>query len=412
MTSMRPRRYVIVGNGFAGTTAAQTLRTIDPNAQIALLGNEPHTLYNRISLPPFLRRQLPLQKVFIRDRAWHDEHKIDLHLETLVTRVDPDEKVVYTESGAAHPYDALLVATGGRPNPITCPGAGGATNIHNFQFLEEAVAIDKELETAKVGVVVGGSFIGYELAEAFVARGVETHWVIRGDRFLNGQLDDVAAKLVDHAAREVGVNVHYNETVTSMERSGDRVVAVQLKSGKRIACDLVGVGLGLTISMELLEGSGVKTNVGVVTDEYLRTNVPGIFAAGDAAEFFDPVSGLHNRVGTWNNAGAQGKVVAHSMAGELTPFHDPAEYSSLLFAGQMIVQFGVSPRQQPEVETVCEYDLDARTYRALHFHNGRLVGGVLLGKKNRGGLKKYLELMKAGGHLDGQDRRGMLAWRA
>ncbi|MDE2573077.1 MAG: NAD(P)/FAD-dependent oxidoreductase [bacterium] len=409
---MSVRQYVIVGNGFAGTSAAQTLRAIDPECAVALIGNEPHTLYNRISLPPFLRRQLPLPKVFIRDRAWHDQHKIDLHLETLVTRVDPQERVVYTEAGAAFPYDALLIATGGRPNLIAAPGAGGARNIYNFQFLEEAIAIDKELESAKTGVVIGGSFIGYELAEAFVARGVETHWVIRADRFLNGQLDDEAARLVDHAAREVGVKVHYNETVVEMEREGDRVTAVSLKGGERIPCQIVGVGLGLAISTELLAGSGVDLNVGVLTDEYLRTNVPGIFAAGDAAEFFDPVSALHARVGTWNNAGAQGKTVAQSMAGNLTAFHDPAEYSSLLFAGQMIVQFGVSPRQQPAVETEREFDIEGRSYRCLHFHGDRLVGGVLLGKKNRAGLKKYLELMKAGGAVNGQDRRAMLAWRA
>jgi len=178
------RRYVIVGNGFAGTTCAEQLRKLDPACSILLFADEPYCLYNRIALPPMLRKQVTEQKVIMRDLAWHEKHGIDLRLGTRVDAVDTAGKTV-TANGSAYPYDALLLATGGRPNPAASPGAAGAHNVYNFQYLDETRAISEALETAKAGVAVGGAFIAYELAAAVVARGVETHWLVRGPRETN-----------------------------------------------------------------------------------------------------------------------------------------------------------------------------------------------------------------------------------
>ena len=172
---------MIVGNGFAGTTAAEQLRKHDPSCEIVLFGDEPYTLYNRISLPPMLRKQIPEAKVMIRNRAWHDEHRIELHLETKVERIDTEARVVEA-SGTSYPFDALLLATGGRPNPSGKPGADGAANIFPFQYLDDTRAISEQIDRSKAGVAIGGSFIAYELAEAFSSRGLETHWIMRGPR--------------------------------------------------------------------------------------------------------------------------------------------------------------------------------------------------------------------------------------
>ena len=168
---MADRRYVIVGNGFAGTTCAEQLRKADPACSIVLFADEPYCLYNRIALPPMLRLQVTEQKVIMRDVAWHEKLRIDLRLSTRVDRINVAEKTVVA-GGREEPYDALLIATGGRPNPTTSPGAEGAQNVYNFQYMSDTLAISHALETAKVAVAVGGSFIAYELAEAFVARGV------------------------------------------------------------------------------------------------------------------------------------------------------------------------------------------------------------------------------------------------
>ena len=301
-----PRRYVIVGNGFAGTTAAEHLRKLDPTSTIHLFGDEPYPLYNRIALPPLLRRQIAASKVIMRDQAWHEKHAIHLLLGTRVERIIPEEHCVVAH-GRSYPYDALLVATGGRPNPSTVPGAAGADNILNFQYLDDTNAISERLDAAKSAVAVGGSFIAYELAEAFISRKVETHWLIRGSRFLRRMLDEEAGQLLDEAAQADGVHVHYEDEVAEFIRDGSNVSAVKTAKGTTISADLVGIGLGITINVELAAGTGLETRTGFVCDDRLETNIKGIFAAGDAAEFFDPIAQMHYRMGTWNNAGAHGK---------------------------------------------------------------------------------------------------------
>jgi len=406
------RKYVIVGNGFAGTTCAEQLRKADPTCSIVLFGDEPYCLYNRIALPPLLRKQVTEQKVIMRDLAWHEKLGIELHLNTRVEAIDVAGRAV-TAGGVSYPYDALLLATGGRPNPTEAPGAAGAGNVYNFQYLDDTKAISEALETAKVGVAVGGSFIAYELAEAFVSRGVETHWLIRGPRFLRRMLDEAAGELLHEAARADGVHLHFGEEIRSLVRDNGAVSKVVTTSGEEIATDLVGIGLGLTINLELAAGTPIRTKTGFVTNEYLETDVPGIYAAGDCAEFYDPIAELHYRMGTWNSAGAHGKLAAHNMqGGERKAFDTVPEYSSLVFSGQTITQFGLSPEYHSGIETVTHVDRDKLWYRALYFLEGRFVGATLIGKGNRAGKRRYVEAIKTKQRFEHAERRALLEWTA
>ena len=406
------RRYIIVGNGFAGTTAAEQLRKLDPTGSITMFADEPYPLYNRIALPPFLRKQVIEAKVIIRDLAWHEKHAIDLRLSTRVESINEVEKTVFA-GGREWPYDALLVATGGKPNPSDSPGAADAHNLFNFQYMDDTKAISEALETAKSAVSVGGSFIAYELAEAFVSRGVETHWLIRGPRFLRRMLDEDAGEMLDEAARADGCHLHYNEEVREYKRSNGAVTGVITTSGVEIATDCVGVGLGITINTEVLKGTSVLVSAnGIRCDDRLETVVPGIFAAGDAAEFYDPIAEMHYRMGPWNNAGAHGKVAAANMAGGDVRYHDVPEYSSKIFTDQTITQFGLSPEYRSDLEMVRKVDDAQKWYRALYFHEGRLVGGVLIGKGNRAGKRKYLDAIKSKERFSASDRHSILDWTA
>ena len=410
MSSSETRKYVIVGNGFAGTTAAEHLRKHDASCEIVLFGDEPYTLYNRISLPPMLRKQIPEAKVMIRDRAWHEEHRIDLRLGVHVDAVDPNERVVVAE-GASVPYDALLVATGGRPNPAPAPGGQGADNIYNFQYLDETRAISEKLETSTAAVAIGGSFIAYELAEAFASRKVETHWIMRGPHVLHRILDDVAGEFVDDAARADGVHMHYREEIEEFVRNNGSVTKVRTKSGAEIAGDLYGVGFGLTMNTEILADTQVEISTnGILCDDHLETNVRGIYAAGDIADFYDPILEMRYRMGTWNNAGAHGKVVALNMMGGSELYHDVPEYSSLLFKGQTITAFGLTPELQTEIETVRKVDGEKKWYRSLFFWRNRLVGGIMLGKGNRAGKRKYVDAIKAKEYIPRHEWDAMLDW--
>lgn len=406
------RRYVIVGNGFAGTTCAEQLRKHDPACEITLFGDEPYPLYNRISLPPMLRKQIPEAKVMIRDVAWHEQHRIALKLRTTVARVNTEERVVEAD-GASYPYDALLVATGGRPNRCDVAGAADAANLFAFQYLDDTRAISEYLEHSKSAVAIGGSFIAYELAEAFAVRGVETHWLVRGPRTLHRILDEVAADLVAEAAHEQNVHLHFGEQVESFARSNGIVTKLRTQNGLEIEADCFAAGLGLTMNVELLEGSGIATSRnGILCNDHLETNVPGVFAAGDVADFFDPILEIRYRMGTWNNAGAHGKVAAINMMGGSEKYHDVPEYSSLLFKSQTITQFGCSPELRQDLELVQHVDREKKWYRSLFFWQDRLVGGIMMGKGNRAGKRKYVEAIKSKQPFPKHDWESMLHWTA
>jgi len=411
MQSSDQRRYVIVGNGFAGTTCAEHLRKLDSSCSISLFTDEPYTLYNRIALPPLLRKQVTQQKVIMRDLAWHEKHGIELHLGTRVDKIDAQEKVAYAK-GHGYPYDALLIATGGRPNKSDAPGADGADNIFNFQYMDDTLAISRHLETAKVAVAVGGSFIAYELAEAFASRGVETHWLVRGPRFLRRMLDEIAGEMIDDAARADNVHVHYEEELKELVRTNGSITKLITRSGMEISADCVGVGLGLTMNTEIAEGTGVKVRTGIICDDRLETDVKGIFAAGDVAEFYDPIAEMNYRLGTWNNAGAHGKVVAINMAGGDERYHDVPEYSSKLFTEQTITQFGISPEYRNDLDMVRKIDREKKHYRALFLWKNRLAGVVMIGKGNRAGKRKYLDAIKTKAEFPPSQWESLLDWTA
>jgi NADPH-dependent 2,4-dienoyl-CoA reductase/sulfur reductase-like enzyme len=147
-------------------------------------------------------------------------------------------------------------------------------------------------------------------------------------------------------------------------------------------------------------------------DDRLETNIRGIFAAGDVADFFDPILEMRYRMGTWNNAGAHGKVVALNMIGGSEVYHDVPEYSSLLFKGQTITQFGMGPELRSDLEMVRKVDREKKWYRALFFWQERLVGGLMLGKGNRAGKRKYVEAIKNKQRFPKPEWQPMLDWTA
>src|SRR5690606_35481329 len=170
------RRYVVVGNGVAGTTAAETIRKHDPNGRVTLITDEPYPLYNRVALPRFLRGDIDQRRVMMRDAESHRRKGIELRLGVRVTRVNPEERTVLLRDGQELPYDRLLLATGGTPRRLAVSGAA-ARGVHYFQSLDDARHLIDDARVARRAVTVGGSYIAYELTEGLRARGLEVTWL-------------------------------------------------------------------------------------------------------------------------------------------------------------------------------------------------------------------------------------------
>jgi NAD(P)H-nitrite reductase large subunit len=374
----RARRFVIVGNGVAGTTCAETLRKNDPNCEVTLIGDERWPLYNRVALPPYIKGKTARQKVFLRTVEQHAQRGISLMLETRVTKIDHEGQTVTLNTGQELPYDALLVATGGRPNHLRVPGAEGAKNLFNFQYFDDAEAILDAMRHSKRAAVTGGSYIAYELAEGFREQGLEVFWLHRGPHFLRRVLDPEGGALVDDIARDHGVHMLYGSTITEVERDNGQVTAITESNGKRIDVDMLGAGLGVKLNVELFEGLPVERRDGVVTNEYLETGAKNIYAAGDIAEFYDVTIDRHNILGTWGNSLGHGKTTAMNMLGQRTRYEDIPMYSSTLFDSYIRV-IGLTPDSGADLESYEQLNAKARSYQRLFFLDGRCVGAVLIG---------------------------------
>lgn len=406
MATAISKRYLIIGNGACGTYAAEAIRKTDTTSEVVLLGNEPYPLYNRVALPPFLRGEAKKEKVFLRTPEQEEQRGVRMLLETQIEKVDTEGRVVIAADGREFPYDVLLIATGGRPNPILVPGAyPGLLGIFNFQYWDEAVAIREYMETARHAVVVGGSYIAYELAEAYRHHGLEVTWLIRGPRFLRRVLDEDGGRLVDKIAEKAGVNVVYGHEVAEVHSADGRVTGVTTTAGQHIDCDMVGVGLGVKMNVDFLAGTPITIRGGIVTNEYLETNVSNVFAGGDVAEFFDLSIGLHNQMGTWNNSVSHGRISGANMLGDRKAYNDTPMYSTGLFSSRIRVM-GLTPENVPDLETWARIDEEAGDYQRLFFRHGRLVGGCLIG--NVKPQSKIIQLIQARQVIADEDRAKIL----
>ncbi len=396
MTAHTGKRYVIIGNGIAGTTCAQELRKNDLSCEIWLITNEPYPLYNRVSLKRLLDGVLPEQKVMMRDLAWHESQRITLLRETYVTHVNTHEKVVYLDHGGPLAYDALLVASGGWPNRLDAPGIEGTPHIYTFMTLDDTKRIIGRALESKAAITTGGSYMAYDLTEGLSKRGVHVTWLMRGPFWLRRTLDAEGGRLVDEIVARHGVSVEHGEEIREVIVRDGAPRGVIGTSGREYEGGLIGLGVGLTLNHAFLRETPVARDKGVITDEYLETNVPGVFAAGDVAEFYDPILGAHRTLGTWDNALSHGRVAAINMAGGREAYLDVPTRSSPIFDTN-IVAMGLFEVTDPAVEAIQRAAPGERSmtdYRRFFFRENKLVGAVFLGSPK--GRKKVVELIRAG----------------
>jgi NAD(P)H-nitrite reductase large subunit len=386
------RRYVVIGNGIAGQTCAEELRKADADASIVMIAAERYPLYNRVALPRYLRGQVRREKVLMRTVEDYARQNLEIHFETWATEIDARSKVVHTNRDQQFAYDALLIATGGRPKPPPWPGSDQVSACLGFQTLDDTDAIIEKADAAERVLVMGGSFIGYELAEGVSFRKkAKLTWVMRGPWFLRYVLDEEGGRLCRQLGEAQGVQFLVSDEVQKFSRSNGRFTASTV-NGHTVDFDLLTYGVGLDYYTESARDTGIELNKGIVTDSKLRTAAPDVYAAGDIAVFYDLMVERHNQMGTWDNAEAHGKVAARNMAGASEDFFDVPTYTTTMF-GSTLAVMGVTPDVQPDLESVRTYSFEEKFYRKLFFKDDRLVGAIMIGPPK--GRKKLIEIMRS-----------------
>lgn len=316
---------VIVGASVAGGRAAEYLRKQGFDGRIVLVGAEPHLPYDRPPLSKkFLRGQLPEEKLFFRTREYYAEHRIELVLGVRAERLVPDARSIVLSDGRSVPYGELLVATGARVRRLTCEGADLA-NVFVMRTLEDSKALHAVLRPGARIVVIGAGVIGAETAAACREEGCEVTMLEAEKLPLVRAFGREIGALYADIHREHGVDLRLGVTATRIAGDGGKASAVALSDGSTVACDAVVVGIGVVPDTEWLDGSGVKTDRGVLVDVNCQTNVEHVWAAGDATRFWSDAAGAYVAVESVDNAQMMAAVACDRILGRDSK-HVPVPY--------------------------------------------------------------------------------------
>ena len=313
--------FVVIGAGLTGGSAAIALRKYSVDARVTLIGDEEEVPYDRPPLSKgYLRGEQPIEKLLVRPREFYAQQTIDTVLGSRACRIDATQRIVHLDGDRRVPFDRLLIATGVRNRRPPIPGID-LQGVHQLRTIGDATRLRAEMQPGRKAVVVGMGFIGCEVAASLRHHQVEVVSIDPGPTPLARVLGETIGGTLAALHASYGVHTVFNDSVEAFEGNG-RIERVITKAGLRIPCDFAVVGVGVEPVVNLLHGSGIRIDNGVVVDQHCATSVDGIYAAGDVANHFHPVFGRHIRVEHWQNAMRHGDNAARNMLGERITYDD------------------------------------------------------------------------------------------
>ncbi len=379
-------KYVIVGSGPAGVTAAETLRANDPQGEILLIGDEPGPPYSRMAIPYLLEGSIGEEGTRLRpDRDHFDRLQVAL-LEARVESLDSEDRLLVLSDGGRVQFDRLLLATGSRPVNPPVEGLDSPLVRHCWTLEDARHIMDHASQGSRV-VLLGAGFIGCIIMEALVKRGVRLTVVEAGDRMVPRMMDQVAGHLIERWCIEQGIDVRTSTRINLVE-GNEKGLRLQLEPGGDLEADLLVVAAGVVPNTGFLEGSGVTVEQGIRVDARQQTSVPAIYAAGDVCEGVD-WDGGHGIHAIQPMAVETARVAALNMAGRETEHVGSMDMNVLDTLGLIATSFG---RWQGVEGGDTASLLDERRFRylKLQFEGERLIGAITLGTTDQVGALRGL----------------------
>jgi 3-phenylpropionate/trans-cinnamate dioxygenase ferredoxin reductase component len=393
--------YAIVGAGLAGAWAVTGIREVDPNGSILLLGSEPDPPYDR---PP-LSKQLwfgkkQLADIFLHDAAWYESQGVTLSLGTEVQSLEAAGKTVTDASGRSYGFGKLLLATGGRPRLLPLPG-GNLEGICYYRYLSDYRKVQPRATAGARAVVIGGGFIGSEMAAALTMNQVAVTMIYPSDQLVPRVFTRELGQALEEAYRRHGVTLLRGESAAEIRPTAAGFVTVTT-TGQELASELLIVGVGILPSVGLAQQAGLEVADGVVVDSYLQTSHPDIYAAGDLACFPYTALGERRRVEHWDNAVNQGKAAGRNLAGAGERYdYMPYFYSDLFEFGYEAVGDVTAG-----LDTFSDWQKEFDTGVVYYLKEGRLRGAMMCNVWGKVDFAR--QLIRGGGVLSTDDLRGAI----
>ena len=383
-------KHVIIGNGPTGLVAAETLRRLQPEAEIALICDEKEPPYSRMAIPYFLHGSITDAGTHLRKA--HDHYARNrIHLiEGRVAKIDAQAKQIEFASGEKLGYDTLLIATGSAPVIPPIPGID-LPNVHTCWTIEDARAIAAKSGKGTRVLQLGAGFIGCIIMEALAARGTQLTVVEMGDRMVPRMMTAKAGAMIKKWVEGKGVTVHCNAGVTRIDAAG-KAMKVSLSNGQTLEADLVICAAGVKPNVDFLKGSGMDIGRGIRVDNAMRTNLPDVFAAGDVTEAVGFNSGQPELNAIQPNAADQARIAGHNMAGGTAESQGSLAINVLDTLGLISTSFGQwqGVDKAGGGEGVELVDEARNTYLSLQFRGDILIGATSIGWTNHVGALRGL----------------------
>lgn len=381
--------YVILGAGPAGVIAAETLRKADSACEITLVGGENEPPYSRMAIPYFLTDDIAEEGTHLRHDAGHYEGLRIGYKQARATGIDPQSHTIALEDGGTLGYDKLLIATGA--SPIRPPIKGlDHPGVHTCWTLEDARAIAEKAKPGDPVVLIGAGFIGSIILEALVSKGVELTVVEMGDRMVPRMMDEIAGAMLQRWCEAKGVQVLTETRIKKIKKKKNKPgLKVKTSEGKKLKAQLVVVAAGVAPNTDFLEGSGIKTDVGIRVDQHMATSVADIYAAGDVVQALDLSTGEYSVLAIQPTAVEHGRLAALNMSGNVTPHEGSLNMNVLDTMGLISSSFGAWMGVDGG-ETARLVDEDASRYLRLEFSGDTLVGAQAVGLTENIGILRGL----------------------
>lgn len=400
------KRYLIIGAGAAGISAAETIRELDPSGEIMVFSAEQEGYYSRPALAYYLSREITRKNLFPIFKRDFLKNRIDLRHHAIIDILS-EEKLIYDDHGNRFPYDKLLIATGAEAVKPQIKGK----ELDGVVYLDSLAQTDKIIRKArrsKKAVVSGGGITALEIVEGLLARGVEVHFLLRKEHYWSRVLDPQESEIILKRLQHEGVIIHRNIELISILGEKGKVAGVTLSDGTRIKAGLAAFAIGVRPRQDLFQTEGLDYQKGIKVNQYMETSLKNIYAAGDVAEIYDPLGQSWVVDSLWPIARQQGITAGKNMVGQSSAYVRRSPMNVTRLAGlttTIIGQVG-SPDQESDFHivrgeseswqlmpdaVVCQNDYEINRLRLI-IGKEHLLGAVLVGDQS---LSPILEDMIA-----------------
>jgi len=381
-------KYLIIGNSVAAVAAVEAIREKDGKGDITLISDEPQFVYSRPLISYLLAGNVKVEQMYYRGKNFYEKNKVRAVLGKRVTSVDAANRKVVLEDGEEFLFEKLLIATGGKPIVPKTKGSD-LNGVFTFTKWDDVEKIKKLLLGTEVkrAVIVGGGLIGLKAAEGLTALGIKITIVELSDRIMSSTFDGTTSEMMKKILEKRGVEVVIKNTADEIIANNLKVGGVILRDGTRINCEMVVFAIGVSPNIEMVKDSGIKVNRGIHVDEYMRTNFPDIYAAGDVVEAYDLVLRDNRPIAIWPNASIQGAVAGHNMAGGTKKYVGSFAMNSIEICDIPTISMGLTdPPAGKGYEVLQQLDEEKPTYRKIVLKDNVVVGAIFVNDIDRAGI--------------------------